>query len=160
MSTNAPEPADPGPGPDELAADRIDGAALPQSLAFAVEIMKRLPPEVADAVAAEYQRATELRLLHPEQAQRYRPSIAALAKSSGIPETTLRRAVHAAVRAFDAERRGLRVGVPTRGTPRSRYCDDRAGIDPATNGARQCARVTRGGVSSVWTKRKIRVDKP
>jgi len=152
MSTHAPEPADPSPGPDELAADRIDGAALPQSLAFAVEVMKRLPPEVADAVAAEYQRATELRLLHPEQAHRYRPSIGALAKSSGIPETTLRRAVHAAVRAFDAERRGLRVGVPVRGTPRARYCDEAGRKAPATNGAAQCARLTRAKRASARGK--------
>ena len=143
MSTHAPEPADPSPGPDELAADRIDGTLPPLSLAFAIEVMKRLPPEVADAVAAEYQRATELRLLHPEQAQRYRPSIAALAKSSGIPETTLRRAVHAAVRAFDAERRGLRVGVPARTPPGVGSCPGRTRSDPATNGARQCARLTR-----------------
>ena len=105
--------ADPAPTPDEQVADRLDGILSPSvPLARYAAILAHLPPEVADALAAEYTHACRL---SPDEALHYRPSVAALAHSCGLPRQTfaymVRRAAAAAAEAARGDIRNAAPGV-------------------------------------------------
>lgn len=105
--------ADPSPTPDQQVADRLDGLLSPSTpLARYADIIARLPPEIADVLAAEYTRACRL---SPAAAQRYRPSVAALARACGLPRQTfsymVRRAAAAAAEAARGDVRNAAPGV-------------------------------------------------
>lgn len=104
---------DPSPTPDQQVADRLDGLLSPSTpLARYADIIARLPPEIADVLAAEYTRACRL---SPAAAQRYRPSVAALARACGLPRQTfaymVRRAAAAAAEAARGDIRNAAPGV-------------------------------------------------
>lgn len=101
--------ADPAPTPDEQVADRLDGILSPSvPLARYAAILAHLPPEVADALAAEYTHACRL---SPDEALRYRPSVAALARACGLPRQTFAYMVRRAVEAAAGDIRNAAPGV-------------------------------------------------
>ena len=91
---------DPSPTPDVQVADMLDGQrAASVGLAAWAAVIARLPPEVADALAAEYRLAA---LLTGDEAARYRPSVSALAASVGLERRQLNRIIARAI--LDARR--------------------------------------------------------
>lgn len=156
---------DPGPTPDELVADLLDGQASPLSpLARVAGIICHLPPAIADAIAAEYARACRL-----SRGAVYRPTIAGIARAAGIADSTMRDAIAAARRACAADcatdratrragrptvpRHWLASDLPPRGSrpdpsPPVGFCAGQTRSNPATNGARQCARLTRANAKN------------
>ena len=115
---------DPTPGPDMQVADLLDGQrAATFGLAKYAAVLAHLPPAVADALAAEYRHACTL---SPDEAERYRPSVAALARTCGASPRALRATINRAIAASGLSGRGL-TPPPGRGTvgsatpfPRSR----------------------------------------
>ena len=102
---------DPSPTPDQQVADRLDGLLSPSTpLARYADIIARLPPEIADVLAAEYTRACRL---SQDEALRYRPSVAALARACGLPRQTFAcRVRRAAAAAAEAARGDIRNAAP------------------------------------------------
>ena len=127
---------DPAPGPDMQVADLLDGQrAATFGLAKYAAVLAHLPPAVADALAAEYRHACTL---SPDEAERYRPSVAALARTCGASPRALRATINRAIAASGLAGRGP-TPPPGRGTvgldslsPRSR----RGGAERVTNAGR------------------------
>ena len=127
---------DPTPGPDMQVADLLDGQrAATFGLAKYAAVLAHLPPAVADALAAEYRHACTL---SPDEAERYHPSVAALARTCGASPRALRATINRAIAASGLAGRGP-TPPPGRGTvgsalpsPRSR----RGGAGRVTNADR------------------------
>lgn len=86
---------DPAPTPDLVVADMLDGqraAAVP--LARWAAVIARLPPAVADALAAEYHHAAGLT---GDEALRYRPTASDIARACGLTWRQLNRLVARAI---------------------------------------------------------------
>lgn len=103
---------DPGPMPDELAAERLDGMLAPaSSFSRILPILSRLPPEIADVIAEAWSFA---RSVPPESRATYRPpTMSAIAESVGISRQRLDYIIRRAVR--DAA--GSRSTPPEAGRP-------------------------------------------
>lgn len=142
---------DPAPGPDMQVADLLDGQrAATFGLARYAAVLAHLPPAVADALAAEYRHACTL---SPDEAERYHPSVAALARTCGASPRALRATINRAIAASRLAGRGVVVnklltGTPPRGgsgrcdapLPRSR----RGGAGRVTNADRAAGKRGRG----------------
>ena len=134
---------DPTPGPDMQVADLLDGQrAATFGLAKYAAVLAHLPPAVADALAAEYRHACTL---SPDEAERYHPSIAALARTCGASPRALRATINRAISASGLAGRGPNP-PPGRGTvgrnslsPRSR----RGGAERVTNAGRAAGKRSR-----------------
>ena len=134
---------DPTPGPDMQVADLLDGRrAATFGLARYAAVLAHLPPAVADALAAEYRHACTL---SPDEAERYRPSVAALARTCGASPRALRATINRAIAASGLAGRGS-TPPPGRGTvgsaslsPRSR----RGGAERVTNAGRAAGKRSR-----------------
>ena len=134
---------DPTPGPDMQVADLLDGQrAATFGLAKYAAVLAHLPPAVADALAAEYRHACTL---SPDEAERYHPSVAALARTCGASPRALRATINRAIAASGLAGRGgavnkLLTGAPPRGgsgrreVPLSR--SRRGGAERVTNAGR------------------------
>ena len=106
---------DPAPGPDMQVADLLDGQrAATFGLARYAAVLASLPPAVADALAAEYRHACTL---SPDEAKRYRPSVAALARTCGASPRALRATINRAIAASGLAGRGETVDKLSTGTP-------------------------------------------
>ena len=104
---------DPTPGPDMQVADLLDGQrAATFGLAKYAAVLAHLPPAVADALAAEYRHACAL---SPDEAERYHPSVAALARTCGMDWHTLNSYIAKAIAASRLAERGPNP-PPGRGT--------------------------------------------
>ena len=120
---------DPAPTPDMVVADMLDGqraAALP--LARWAAVIARLPPAVADALAAEYHHAAGLT---GDEALRYRPTASDIARACGLTWRQLNRLV---ARAILSAREDAALAAPSARRPVNKLSTEGGGEHPPTEG--------------------------
>lgn len=120
---------DPSPTPDLVVSDMLDGqraAAVP--LARWAAVIARLPPAVADALAAEYHHAAGLT---GDEALRYRPTASDIARACGLTWRQLNRLV---ARAILSARADAALSAPSARRPVNKLSTGEGRGHPPTEG--------------------------